>query len=163
MKGLLKKLGSRETAVIALLLIIFTAGLIIKFSGWRIPDRFDYSETDRQFEQKTKADFNTLKQQQLNDLQKEKSSEIKHLADSLILDIDNDSKNKLLNLNVSLNINSAYAADLMKLPGIGEVMADRIIEYREKNGGFKNIEDLMKIKGIGKKKFDKIKPYITTE
>jgi len=39
------------------------------------------------------------------------------------------------------------------LPGVGESMADKIIEYRKDHNGFKKIEDLMKVKGIGKKKF----------
>lgn len=60
-----------------------------------------------------------------------------------------------------LDINKATKAELMKLPKIGEKLADRIIEYRETHGGFKSVEELMRIKGIGKKKFAEIKDLVT--
>ena len=60
----------------------------------------------------------------------------------------------------TININTASKEELMKLNGVGEAKAALIINYRESNGGFKNITDLMKIKGIKKKFFDKIKDNI---
>jgi len=60
-----------------------------------------------------------------------------------------------------VNLNTATATQIATLPGIGEKAADRIIEYREKNGGFKKIEELMNVKGIGEKSFLKLKPLIT--
>jgi competence protein ComEA len=62
-----------------------------------------------------------------------------------------------------ININTASAAELDTLPGIGETYAKRIIEYREANGGFKAIEDIMKVKGIGEKTFEKFRDKITIE
>ena len=60
----------------------------------------------------------------------------------------------------SVNINSASLDELTTLTGIGEAKAKLIIEYRNKNGNFKNIEDIMNVKGIGQSLFDKIKNNI---
>jgi competence protein ComEA len=60
-----------------------------------------------------------------------------------------------------LNLNTATQAQLESLPGIGPAAAQRILEYRQKNGSFKKIEDLMNVKGIGEKSFLKLKPLIS--
>jgi competence protein ComEA len=59
-----------------------------------------------------------------------------------------------------VNLNTATAAQIETLPGIGPKAAQRIIEYRQKNGGFKKIEELMNVKGIGEKSFLKLKPLV---
>ena len=51
-----------------------------------------------------------------------------------------------------LDINSATKVQLMDLPGIGELTAERIIEYRTRNGGFTTTDELMNVEGIGEKK-----------
>jgi competence protein ComEA len=60
-----------------------------------------------------------------------------------------------------VNINTAGAAELDGLPGIGQSIADRIVEYRTTNGPFKAAEDLRNVKGIGPALFAKIAPLIT--
>jgi competence protein ComEA len=63
-------------------------------------------------------------------------------------------------VSTPVNLNTATAADLQALPGVGAATARLIIEHREKNGGFKKIEELMNIKGIGEKSFLKLKPMV---
>ncbi len=60
-----------------------------------------------------------------------------------------------------VNINTADAAALQTIPGIGPSKADRIIEYRESEGKFNEIDDIKNISGIGNKTFESIKVYIT--
>ena len=60
-----------------------------------------------------------------------------------------------------LNLNTATVAQLEALPGIGKSTAERILEYRQKNGGFKKVEDLMNVRGVGEKSFLKLKSLIT--
>lgn len=59
-----------------------------------------------------------------------------------------------------ININTADAVTLQNLDGIGEVLAKRIVEYRNKNGKFGEIADLLQIEGIGDNKFENIKDKI---
>jgi len=60
-----------------------------------------------------------------------------------------------------LNLNTATAAELQALPGVGASTAKLIVEHRSKNGSFKKVEELMNIKGIGEKSFLKLKPLVT--
>lgn len=60
-----------------------------------------------------------------------------------------------------VNINNAGARELEALPGIGQVLAERIVAYRDQHGPFRNVRDLMKVSGIGPKKFESIEPYVT--
>lgn len=59
-----------------------------------------------------------------------------------------------------IDLNSASMEELMKIPGIGKIIARNIIEYREKNGPFTSVEELLKVKGIGPKKLNQIRPYL---
>jgi competence protein ComEA len=59
-----------------------------------------------------------------------------------------------------VDINSASVAVLATLPGIGKVLAERIVEYRRLNGPFERKEDLMKVSGIGQKKFEGLEDLI---
>lgn len=63
-------------------------------------------------------------------------------------------------INYPISINNAGIKELMNLPGIGESKAKAIVEYREKNGNFENIEDITKVSGIGESLFEQIKEYI---
>lgn len=63
----------------------------------------------------------------------------------------------------TVNINTASLEELMRLDGVGPVMADRIIEYRNNKGLFSSKEELKEVPGMGEKKFDAIKDYIEVE
>ena len=60
-----------------------------------------------------------------------------------------------------ININTAEKKNLVKLPKIGIVTAERIIRFRDDYGPFKSLDDLLKVKGIGPKTLEKLKPQIT--
>ena len=82
-------------------------------------------------------------------------------------DITKESENTNLESKTSqaissnmVNINNATLEELKTLNGVGDSKAKSIIEYREKNGGFKTIEDIKNVTGIGEKMFEKIKEQI---
>ncbi|MEX0844331.1 MAG: phospholipase D-like domain-containing protein [Balneolaceae bacterium] len=62
-----------------------------------------------------------------------------------------------------ININTADEATLQLLPGIGPAFSKRIIEYREQNGGFDNVDDITNVRGIGPKTLEKLRPITTVE
>lgn len=70
-----------------------------------------------------------------------------------------DKKSGTVNPN-KLDINTATKTELTELDGIGEKLAERIIEYREKSGGFEAIEELANVPGIGEKMVDKLRDRI---
>ena len=61
-------------------------------------------------------------------------------------------------LQISININTATAIELERLAGVGPSTAKAIIEFRQKNGGFKTVEDLLNVRGIGPAKLSEILP-----
>lgn len=65
--------------------------------------------------------------------------------------------------NWKININNATLDELVILPGVGPVLAQRIIDYRVENGAFQTIEDLTNVSGIGEKTYQQLADFITVE
>ena len=61
-----------------------------------------------------------------------------------------------------INLNTATADQLTAVPGIGEKLAARIVEHRQKNGSFKSVQELMNVKGVGEKSLGKLEPFLST-
>ncbi len=60
-----------------------------------------------------------------------------------------------------INLNTASAAQLEELPGVGPVTAKAILDFRAKSGPFHRVEDLLAVHGISRSKFEKLRPYVT--
>ena len=63
----------------------------------------------------------------------------------------------------TVNINTAPIEELVQLPRVGTKVAERIVSYREKKGGFKKVEDIKTVQGIGDKIFEMIRPLISVK
>ena len=62
-----------------------------------------------------------------------------------------------------LNLNRATVEELVELPGIGPVLAERIVAFREEHGPFRSVEDLLQVPGIGEATLEALRPYITVQ
>ena len=63
----------------------------------------------------------------------------------------------------AVNINDASPEELQQLPGVGNAISQRIVDYRENVGDFQQPEDLMKVKGVGQKTMEHIRPMVAVE
>ena len=62
-----------------------------------------------------------------------------------------------------LDLNSATAEELQKLPGIGEKLSQAIVDYREQNGPFQTVDELLRVPGIGEKRLASIRDLVTAD
>ncbi len=59
-----------------------------------------------------------------------------------------------------IDLNQADRAELLQLPGVGESLAGRILDYREEHGGFRDVEELRRVQGIGPATMDRLRPWV---
>jgi competence protein ComEA len=67
----------------------------------------------------------------------------------------------VLLLVVVLNLNTATADQLARLPGVGKVLAARIVDFRQKKGPFKRVEELLAVRGISERKWKTLREHLT--
>ena len=62
-----------------------------------------------------------------------------------------------------VNLNRASADELQVLPGIGPVLAQRMVDWRKAHGRYRTVDDLQEVKGIGKKRLEQLRPLVTVK
>ena len=157
-----KKIGFTQTEikVILFLVITFLFGLTIKIyedNSQEPYKSYDYSTED--------SLFNYYRMNAKKNLEAEKQKALKNFESKVdILNLKPDEfteKQKLpLPEEKSIDINSADLETLIRLPGIGEITAQKIIDLRTEKGEFQSLDELMDVKGIGKSKFSKIEKFL---
>jgi competence protein ComEA len=165
LKKLSRKIGFTltEIRVLLLLTIVFLAGLLYKNFYKDKPETeykiYDYSKED--------SAFNYHKNQIIEEISKEKTTENKVDIKSEVLQLTKPDYNKIDNQppleEKSINLNTAGIDLLERLPGIGKKTAEKIIAYREKIKKFKSIDDLIQVNGIGTSKLNKIRKFLYIE
>lgn len=152
-----------ELKVVFFVVFAFFVGLALNFykdqAAYLPAEKFDYTSADSTF--KYYAEKNISADSAWKIVEKRVDSEPELLdfrARELSSGVDLHG-----NLHPKIDLNSAPIDLLCTLPGIGLKTAEKIIDYRIRNGAFKSIDDLMNVKGIGKVKFGKLKEYIFIE
>ena len=159
-----KKIGFTQTEV---LVILFLAGLFLL--GFVYVEFIKKEGNDKEFIDYTKQDSLFYYYSNLNpEIDIEDSTlisnlEIKKRVLELSDTIEYVKKDISTLAEKSINLNKAGMSDLVKLPGIGEKTAEKIVQLRNEKGKFKRLEELMEVKGIGEVKFNKIKKFLYIE
>ncbi len=157
-KKFARKFGFTPTELKVILILGFAllAGLVLRYFDYdknHPPTKFDYSRQDSLF-----TAYDSVKKVKEGIFEEKKVDSKQELLD--FSKNKSKIKNTLSRKSKFVNINSASAAELSDLPGIGMKTAERIIEKREELKSFKHKEDLLLVKGIGNKKFAEIKKFI---
>jgi competence ComEA-like helix-hairpin-helix protein len=154
-------LTDAEIKIFLFLIILISTGIIYKHlnSDQTVHQKiFDYSKTDSLFRT---AGHKNIPPAEVG--KEEKKFDYKQE----VLDFNTQNLNKVKPKKTaaekSINLNKAGKDDLMTVPGLGEVTAEKILEHRSLIGSFTSLDQLKDVKGIGEKKFNKIKNYIFIE
>ena len=129
---------------------VYNPGLVELKSGSRVKDAVDLAGG-----LKKEADIDRINL--AKKLVDEEKIYVPKRGEEIDLEISLNSESLTSNSNSKININTC--SKLMELPGIGEITASKIIDYRSANQ-FKSIEDIMNVSGIGTKKYEDLKDYI---
>lgn len=134
--------------------ILFLSGTLLLGAGIRLYQetfpsvpQFDYSASD--------STFAALSEKQTGGTEEEASFVAEPNAEESTAEDDT--------ATIKVNVNTASKQELMTLPGIGEVLSDRILAHRTEAGPFKTIDDLRKVKGISKRKLEQLLPFIVLQ
>jgi len=163
LKKLSRKIGFTETEIKVILFL--AVGFLIGFGIKAYNDNskteyksYDYTQEDSLFNF-----YNNRAEKNLNDEKNRKEDKIVDSKEE-VLDFSSTGFEKKKSLPLpeekSINLNEADLQTLIRLPGIGKITAQRIIDLRSQNSKFENLEELMEVKGIGKVKFNKIKKFL---
>lgn len=156
-----KKIGFTETEILVILFLVglFILGFVyVEFIKNDTAEfkHIDYSKQDSLF-----AYYSDLNPEfDIDDPRLDSNLEIKRRVLELSDTIAYVTKDLSTLAEKSININTAGVNELIKLPGIGEKTAEKIIQLRNERGKFKRLNELMDVKGIGEVKFNKIKKFL---
>jgi len=156
-----KKIGFTETE---LFVILFLAGLFILgfiYVEFIKNDTAEYKHIDYSKQDSLFAFYSNLNPEfDIDDPGLDSNLEIKKRVLELSDTIAYVKKDLTSLAEKSINLNTAGINEFIKLPGIGEKTAEKIIQLRNKRGKFKRLEELMDVGGIGEVKFNKIKKFL---
>jgi competence protein ComEA len=159
-----KKIGftPTEIKVILFFVFIFLVGYFYR-EFFKSPIEYEYVEYDYSDQDSLFNYYLNTELEESDNLTSKNNLEIKR--EVLELSSTEYSKEESLPplLEKSLNLNTAGMEELVRLPGIGEITAEKIIRLRNKRERFSVLEELMDVKGIGKVKFNKIKKFLYIE
>lgn len=138
-----------QRKAILFLIVIFTLVVAYHYINQIIyePEPFDFSQFDEEFNARKDSIERLLTQDEAYD----------HPVDS------ESKKSETAANETIININSASLNELTTLPRIGPVIAQRIIDYRNQNGGFTRKDDIKKVRGIGEKTYESLKELISVQ
>jgi competence ComEA-like helix-hairpin-helix protein len=156
------QLNSQQRNVLLVIIIILAGGLVFRMAErQRQAMAFDIKGLLDGYKHSIVADTNRTDTSVATNALKTDTSETKHIDKSPTKSKKSKSKQVTkLKPSEKININKAGVEDIQRLPGIGPVLAERIIAYRDSAGFFAESEDLLNVKGIGEKKLTKMEPHL---